>query len=60
MILLNCTPCINCKYYDGVKYIGDKARENQYIACKKAENKKAENLLEQKKYKFTCEKYDEV
>lgn len=57
MIAVNSTPCIECKFYDGVKNKGSERTE--YIACKKSPTKSAFHFLVMEKRTIKCAKFEQ-
>ena len=44
MLNVNAMPCATCVYYNGIKQ-SDGTEKTEYIACKKAKDGKADELL---------------
>ena len=56
MICLNMLPCVDCKFYSGIKQ-PNKSEINEYVVCNKAKTKNAKELLYFTNGAYSCEEY---
>ena len=59
MIKLNVVPCVECKFYKGVKQ-PDHTEQTEYIGCKESKNGDAKKLLAQKGHIMTCAYFENI